>query len=161
MAACSSTRRRKGAGAGALNKIAAYAWQTCDGFDTVQSDRLVCASDERREYAFVTTILGSMSVRSIRLLTDSAFKLEKVRGLGVRCTQARLPFVVPWRRSLPYLECTNSQMRHAIEVHALSIYAMRCLDHTWTECASDDAVSAARRRAASGRLAPGFFFALP
>ena len=120
---------QEGRGAGVLNKIAAYAWQTCDGFDTVRSDRLVCASDERREYAFVTTILRSMHVQSIRLLTNSASKLEKVRGLGVRCTQAQLPFVVPWRRSIPYLECKNSQMGHAIEMHALSMEAMQCLDH--------------------------------
>ena len=93
----------EGRGSGILKKIEAYAYQSCDGFDTVQADKIVGEKSESRNYVYVKTILNDLHIKHIILITNNNYKVDFVKNLGILCDNIELPYIYPWKNSIRYL----------------------------------------------------------
>lgn len=120
---------QEGRGSGILKKVEAYSWQTCDGFDTMKADALVDTAIESRTYTAVKYILDDLGVKSIRMLTNSMYKLECMTKVGVHYSREKLPTSSYWTASDSYLKHKNMHMRHDIDVRSFGLQKMQCLDH--------------------------------
>lgn len=81
--------RQEGRGIGLVHKMRAYRLQEI-GFDTVQANVALGLPIDAREYRLVARVLRGLDVRSIRLLTNSPDKVQRIRRLGVRVAE-RVP----------------------------------------------------------------------
>ncbi|MBI1752225.1 MAG: GTP cyclohydrolase II [Acidobacteria bacterium] len=85
--------RQEGRGIGLLNKIRAYALQD-RGLDTVEANLALGFRDDERDYAIAAHMIASLTVGSIRLLTNNPRKVEELRRYGI-LVQDRIPHIVP------------------------------------------------------------------
>ncbi len=85
--------RQEGRGIGLLNKLKAY-WLQDQGLDTVEANQALGFRDDEREYSIAVHMLGSLKVRSVRLLTNNPKKIEELTRYGVKIT-GRVPHVIP------------------------------------------------------------------
>jgi len=103
--------RQEGRGIGLVHKIRAYRLQEL-GFDTVQANVVLGLPIDAREYRLVATVLKGLGVRSIRLLTNSPDKVEKLRSYGVRIA-GRMPIRTPaTRHNMHYLRTKREVLGH-------------------------------------------------
>jgi len=106
--------RQEGRGIGLLNKIRAYALQD-KGLDTVEANLALGFRDDERDYAIAAHMLGSLSVRSIRLLTNNPSKISQLTALGVKVA-GRIPHVIPPNpHNRFYLETKAGRSGHWID----------------------------------------------
>jgi GTP cyclohydrolase II len=84
--------RQEGRGIGLLNKIRAYALQD-RGLDTVDANLALGFRDDERDYAIAAHMIASLTVRSIRLLTNNPRKVEELVRHGIPVSD-RIPHVV-------------------------------------------------------------------
>jgi GTP cyclohydrolase II len=85
--------RQEGRGIGLLNKIRAYALQD-RGLDTVDANLVLGFRDDERDYAIAAHMIASLTVRSIRLLTNNPRKVEELARYGIAISE-RLPHIIP------------------------------------------------------------------
>jgi GTP cyclohydrolase II len=85
--------RQEGRGIGLLNKIRAYSLQD-RGLDTVDANHALGFRDDERDYAIAAHMVASLTVRSIRLLTNNPRKVEELARYGIQ-VQERIPHVIP------------------------------------------------------------------
>jgi len=85
--------RQEGRGIGLRNKIRAYSLQD-SGMDTVDANLALGFRDDERDYAIAAHMLASLTVHSVRLLTNNPKKLEELQRYGIRVS-GRLPHVIP------------------------------------------------------------------
>jgi GTP cyclohydrolase II len=85
--------RQEGRGIGLLNKIRAYSLQD-GGLDTVDANVALGFRDDERNYAVAAHMLASLTVRSVRLLTNNPKKIEELERYGIRVS-GRVPHVIP------------------------------------------------------------------
>jgi GTP cyclohydrolase II len=107
--------RQEGRGIGLLNKLRAYALQDA-GLDTVDANLALGFRDDERDYAVAAHMLASLTVRSVRLLTNNPKKSDGLIALGTRVTE-RVPHVMAandYNRS--YLETKARRSGHLIEM---------------------------------------------
>jgi GTP cyclohydrolase II len=106
---------QEGRGIGLAHKVAAYALQAQHGLDTVDANVALGLPAEARDYQPVRSILEHLGVRSVILLTNNPFKVDALRGLGVRVLSRRpvLPDFVP-ARSKGYLQAKAERMGHLL-----------------------------------------------
>tara|TARA_A100001015_G_scaffold190392_1_gene212115 strand:+ start:4925 stop:6133 length:1209 start_codon:yes stop_codon:yes gene_type:complete len=119
----------EGRGSGILKKIEAYAYQSCDGFNTVQADTIVGEKSESRNYAYVKAILNDLHIKHIMLITNNNYKVDFVKNLGILCDKIELPYIYPWKNSIRYLNFKNQEMDHNIQIHHLNLESINCIDH--------------------------------
>jgi GTP cyclohydrolase II len=103
--------RQEGRGIGLTNKIRAYALQD-HGLDTVEANVALGFLDDERDYSIAAHMLGSLGVRSVRLMTNNPRKLDGLRDLGV-VVVGRIPLVMqpnPYNRA--YLETKMRKSGH-------------------------------------------------
>jgi len=106
--------RQEGRGIGLLNKIRAYALQD-GGLDTVDANLALGFRDDERDYAVAAHILGSLTVRSVRLLTNNPRKVDELKRHGVDVT-GRVPHVIPANEhNRFYLQTKASRSGHFID----------------------------------------------
>ena len=106
--------RQEGRGIGLLNKLRAYGLQD-RGLDTVEANLALGFRDDEREYSIAAHMLGSLKVRSIRLLTNNPRKVDDLKRLGVRIT-GRLPHVIPPNEyNRFYLETKRDRSGHLLD----------------------------------------------
>jgi GTP cyclohydrolase II len=106
--------RQEGRGIGLINKVRAYSLQD-RGLDTVDANLALGFRDDERDYAVAAHMLASLTVRSIRLMTNNPNKIRQLEQLGVKVSD-RIPHVIPateWNRF--YLETKATRSGHAIE----------------------------------------------
>ncbi len=106
--------RQEGRGIGLLNKIRAYALQD-QGLDTVEANLALGFRDDERDYAIAAHMIGSLTVRSIRLMTNNPRKIQQLEQNGVRVS-GRLPHAIPpnpYNRF--YLETKANRSGHWID----------------------------------------------
>ena len=85
--------RQEGRGIGLLNKIRAYELQD-RGLDTVDANLALGFRDDERDYAVAAHIVASLTVGSIRLLTNNPKKVDELRRYGIDVA-GRIPHVIP------------------------------------------------------------------
>jgi GTP cyclohydrolase II len=111
--------RQEGRGIGLLNKIRAYSLQD-KGLDTVDANLALGFRDDERDYAVAAHMLASLTIRSIRVLTNNPKKLAALEGYGIR-VKGRIPHVVPaGHHNRFYLETKAKRSGHLMEVAAAS-----------------------------------------
>lgn len=107
--------RQEGRGIGLGNKIKAYRLQD-RGYDTVEANQLLGFDADERDYGIAAHILGSLHVRSIRILTNNPAKIEDLERHGVRIV-GRIPVVIPpGAYDGPYLETKRKKMGHLLDI---------------------------------------------
>ncbi len=107
--------RQEGRGIGLLNKLRAYGLQD-QGLDTVDANLALGFRDDERDYSVAAHMLGSLEVKSIRMMTNNPKKIDGLRELGVK-VNGRIPLVIPandYNRS--YLETRALRSGHLIDV---------------------------------------------
>jgi GTP cyclohydrolase II len=84
------------------------------GYDTVQANEMLGFAPDERDYGIAAHMLGSLHVRSIRIMTNNPEKIEDLQRHGVDIV-SRIPVVVPPNRfNSPYLETKQRKMGHLL-----------------------------------------------
>ncbi len=107
--------RQEGRGIGLINKIRAYALQD-QGLDTVEANLALGFRDDERDYSIAAHMIESLTLRSIRLMTNNPAKIDQLRAHGIP-VNGRIPHVMPansYNRS--YLETKASRSGHWMDV---------------------------------------------
>jgi GTP cyclohydrolase II len=107
--------RQEGRGIGLLNKIRAYALQE-QGLDTVEANQALGFRDDERDYAVAAHMLRSLTIRSVRVITNNPEKIRQLTQHGVEVT-GRMPHVIPpndFNRF--YLETKARRSGHLIDL---------------------------------------------
>src|SRR5450432_10500 len=81
--------RQEGRGIGLLNKIRAYELQD-RGLDTVDANLALGFRDDERDYAVAAHMIASLTVGSVRLLTNNPKKVDELERHGIHVA-ARIP----------------------------------------------------------------------
>ena len=109
--------RQEGRGIGLLNKIRAYQLQD-QGLDTVDANLALGFRDDEREYAVAAHMLASLTLQSVRLLTNNPKKLAELEHHGVRVS-GRVPHVIPANEhNRFYLNTKAQRSGHMLEDEA-------------------------------------------
>jgi GTP cyclohydrolase II len=106
--------RQEGRGIGLINKVRAYQLQD-QGLDTVEANIALGFRDDERDYAIAAHMIGSLTVRSIQLMTNNPRKVQQLTDYGVSVTN-RLPHLLPpnpYNRF--YLETKRNRSGHWID----------------------------------------------
>jgi len=107
--------RQEGRGIGLLNKIRAYSLQD-DGLDTVDANLALGFRDDERDYAVAAHMLASLTVRSVRLLTNNPKKVEALEKYGIHVA-GRIPHVIPANEhNRFYLQTKANRSGHFIDL---------------------------------------------
>jgi len=111
--------RQEGRGIGLLNKVRAYALQD-SGLDTVDANLALGFRDDERDYAVAAHMLASLTLRSVRLLTNNPRKVEELQRYGIRVVD-RIPHVIPANdHNRFYLETKANRSGHFIDFEGKS-----------------------------------------
>jgi GTP cyclohydrolase II len=106
--------RQEGRGIGLINKIRAYALQD-EGLDTVEANLALGFRDDERDYAIAAHMIRSLSVRSIRLMTNNPSKITQLERHGVK-VEGRIPHLIPpTEHNRFYLETKAARSGHWID----------------------------------------------
>jgi GTP cyclohydrolase II len=106
--------RQEGRGIGLLNKIRAYSLQD-EGLDTVDANLALGFRDDERDYAVAAHMLASLTVRSVRLLTNNPKKVDALEAYGIRVA-GRIPHVIPANEyNRFYLQTKAKRSGHLID----------------------------------------------
>lgn len=106
--------RQEGRGIGLINKVRAYQLQD-RGLDTVEANIALGFRDDERDYAIAAHMIGSLTVRSIHLMTNNPRKVQQLTDYGVKVTD-RIPHLLPpnpYNRF--YLETKKNRSGHYID----------------------------------------------
>lgn len=106
--------RQEGRGIGLVNKVRAYGLQD-QGLDTVEANLALGFRDDERDYAIAAHMIGSLTVRSIRLMTNNPKKIAQLTRYGVQ-VESRVPHVMPPNdHNRFYLETKRDRSGHWID----------------------------------------------
>ena len=106
--------RQEGRGIGLLNKVRAYALQD-RGLDTVDANLALGFRDDERDYAVAAHMLASLTLKSVRLLTNNPRKVEELQRYGIHVAD-RIPHVIPANdHNRFYLETKANRSGHFID----------------------------------------------
>ncbi len=106
--------RQEGRGIGLLNKIRAYALQD-GGLDTVDANLALGFRDDERDYAVAAHMLASLTIRSVRLLTNNPRKVSQLEQYGIRVVERVSHVIAPNRHNRSYLQTKASRSGHFID----------------------------------------------
>jgi len=108
--------RQEGRGIGLLNKIRAYALQD-QGLDTVDANIALGFRDDERDYAVAAHMLASLTIGSVRLLTNNPKKVAALQSYGVRIA-SRIPHIIPANEhNRFYLQTKAHRSGHVIDAN--------------------------------------------
>ena len=106
--------RQEGRGIGFANKIKAYMLQD-QGYDTLKANEILGFKPDERDYDLAAHMLGSLHVKSVKLLTNNPSKIQDLQFHGVKITSI-IPVVVPPNRyNRFYLETKKNKAGHLLE----------------------------------------------
>lgn len=78
--------RQEGRGIGLVNKLRAYALQD-QGFDTVDANIRLGFGDDERHFGIAAAMLGALSQKKVRLLTNNPRKVEGLQASGIEVVE--------------------------------------------------------------------------
>jgi GTP cyclohydrolase II len=106
--------RQEGRGIGLINKVRAYALQD-QGLDTVEANLALGFRDDERDYSIAAHMIQSLTVRSVRLMTNNPRKMGELTQHGV-LVSGRIPHVLPPNpHNRFYLETKANRSGHWID----------------------------------------------
>lgn len=109
--------RQEGRGIGLLNKVRAYALQD-RGLDTVEANQALGFRDDERDYAVAAHMIASLTIRSIRLLTNNPRKVEELMRYGISVRE-RVPHIIPANEyDRFYLETKARRSGHFLDLES-------------------------------------------
>jgi len=107
--------RQEGRGIGLLNKVRAYALQD-QGMDTVDANLALGFRDDERDYAVAAHMLASLTIKSVRVLTNNPKKLDALAALGI-AVAGRVPHVIPANEhNRAYLQTKVRRSGHFVDL---------------------------------------------
>jgi GTP cyclohydrolase II len=113
--------RQEGRGIGFTNKIRAYQLQD-KGYDTLKANEVLGFKPDERDYDLAAHMLGSLHVRSVKLLTNNPEKIKDLQLHGVRITSI-IPVVVPPNKyNRFYLETKKTKAGHFLDTRRQEIF---------------------------------------
>ena len=134
--------RQEGRGIGLVNKIRAYGLQE-HGYDTVEANIALGFRDDERDYSVAAHMLGSLHVKSIRLITNNPKKIEDLARNGVKVA-GRIAHVMPANdHNRFYLETKALKSGHLIDTHGKEHLAEQA-DAPVIEGMTEDVIAAVR-----------------
>jgi GTP cyclohydrolase II len=101
----------EGRGIGLVNKLRAYVEQDA-GADTVDANLRLGLPADLRDYGDGAAILGSLGVRSVRLLSNNPGKAAGLRRHGVEVESLQPLRTAPNRHNRGYLETKQARLGH-------------------------------------------------
>ena len=106
--------RQEGRGIGLVNKIRAYSLQD-QGMDTVEANLALGFRSDERDYAIAAHIIHSLTVGSVRLMTNNPEKIDQLTRHGVKVA-GRIPHLIPPNEhNRFYLETKATRSGHWID----------------------------------------------
>jgi GTP cyclohydrolase II len=107
--------RQEGRGIGLLNKLRAYSLQDA-GLDTVDANLALGFRDDERDYAVAAHMCASLTVKSLRLLTNNPKKVAELEHHGIHVS-SRVPHVIAANEyNRFYLQTKATRSGHFIDV---------------------------------------------
>lgn len=107
--------RQEGRGIGFVNKIRAYRLQDL-GYDTVQANELLGFRPDERDYAIAAHMIGTLRIRSIRIMTNNPSKMRDLQTHGVKIV-GRIPVIVPPNPyDREYMAVKQRKLGHLLDV---------------------------------------------
>jgi GTP cyclohydrolase II len=107
--------RQEGRGIGFVNKIKAYQLQD-SGYDTVQANELLGFRADERDYAIAAHMIGSLRIRSIRIMTNNPLKMKDLEDHGVHIV-GRIPVIVPVNdHDRAYMQTKQAKLGHLLGI---------------------------------------------
>ncbi len=107
--------RQEGRGIGLLKKLQAYNLQD-QGLDTVDANIKLGHLADERQYDIAALILGSLQVRSIKLITNNPQKIDELTKLGVSVSDRIAIETRIHHDNVDYLKTKAERMRHMLNV---------------------------------------------
>ncbi|HZD13211.1 MAG TPA: GTP cyclohydrolase II [Candidatus Binatus sp.] len=106
--------RQEGRGIGLTNKIRAYQLQDY-GYDTFQANEALGFRPDERDYDLAAHMIGSLHVKSVKLMTNNPAKIRDLQSHGVRIT-GRIPVITePNKYDRFYLETKRLKAGHLLD----------------------------------------------
>jgi GTP cyclohydrolase II len=106
--------RQEGRGIGLTNKVRAYQLQDY-GYDTFQANEVLGFKPDMRDYALAAHMLGSLHVKSIKLVTNNPDKIKDLQSHGVKIA-GRVPIIIePNKYNAFYLETKRLKGGHLLD----------------------------------------------
>jgi GTP cyclohydrolase II len=107
--------RQEGRGIGLVNKVRAYSLQD-SGLDTVDANLALGFRDDERDYAVAAHMCASLTLTSVRLLTNNPKKIAELERHGIHVS-SRVPHVIPANEhNRFYLQTKAARSGHLIDV---------------------------------------------
>ena len=127
--------RQEGRGIGFKNKIRAYQLQDA-GYDTLKANEVLGFKPDERDYDLAAHMLGSLHVKSVRLLTNNPEKIKDLQTHGVRISSI-IPVVIPPNQyNKFYLETKKRKAGHMLDTNRSEVFLEQPDDlvdhHHWT-----------------------------
>ena len=101
----------EGRGIGLVDKLRSYVEQD-QGADTVDANLALGLKVDARSYADSGAVLGSLGVRSVRLMTNNPGKVAGLRSSGVTVSGVVALATTPHSRNLRYLRTKEDRLGH-------------------------------------------------
>jgi len=101
----------EGRGIGLVDKLRSYVAQD-QGADTVDANLALGLKVDARDYSDSAAVLGSLGVRSVRLLTNNPHKVDGLRSAGVRVNSVVGLATAPHSRNVRYLRTKEDRLGH-------------------------------------------------
>ncbi len=105
--------RQEGRGIGFINKIRAYQLQD-SGHDTFEANEMLGFKPDERDYDLAAHMLGSLHVKSIKLMTNNIDKIRDLQIHGVKVT-GRIPAIVPANEHDAFYLYTKKRAGHLLD----------------------------------------------
>jgi GTP cyclohydrolase II len=107
--------RQEGRGIGFVNKVKAYQLQD-QGYDTVQANELLGFRADERDYAIAAHMIGSLGIRSIRIMTNNPLKMKDLEEHGIKIV-GRIPVIVPPNdHDRAYMRTKQAKLGHLLDL---------------------------------------------
>jgi GTP cyclohydrolase II len=105
--------RQEGRNIGLVNKLKAYAIQDM-GLDTYDANAVLGFQPDERDYGIAAHILGTLKVKSIRLLTNNPKKIRELTAHGIKINE-RVPLIItPSVHNQDYLRTKKEKAGHLL-----------------------------------------------
>lgn len=107
--------RQEGRGIGLRNKLKSYQLQE-QGFDTYEANIELGFAPDERDYNIAVDILKSISLTSVRLITNNPDKLKKLQHGGINVVD-RVPLeTIPQEENKLYLKAKKEKFKHYLSI---------------------------------------------